>query len=80
MLHSLQLLNKCEFTEFYITSRTTVMMFDSGQTLTVDNRFGDNSGVQWEVVNVDAGHEAILTKPGEVAKIIVDSVNRFQAL
>lgn len=41
-------------------------------------RFADKSGVRWNIVDIDAGHEAILTKPEEVANLILDSVRQFQ--
>jgi hypothetical protein len=42
-------------------------------------RFADKSGVQWSIVETDAGHEAFLTKPEEVANISLDTVRQFQS-
>jgi hypothetical protein len=37
------------------------------------------SGVRWNIIEVDTGHEAILSMPEQVANIILDSARGFQA-
>ena len=37
----------------------------------------DNCGVDWNIVEVQGGHEALMTKPGNVAKVIVDAAKMW---
>ena len=46
--------------------------------IAVQQMFADGSGVGWEFKDVDGGHEAFLTKPNEVADIIVEVIKGWQ--
>ena len=49
------------------------------QTLTAwFDSFADSCGVSWGVIEVDGGHEAFMTRPEDVAEVIINSAQMWR--